>query len=120
MADDDRRNGVLIAGIVFLTASVLLPLVVWSVNSGSWEGIAGAIVFTVIFGPLLFFVGLILLIVGLRRGSKQQQQQQVVFMSGQEARSHGFVREASCPDCGGALGGAEAFCIHCGRRLQHG
>lgn len=121
MTHDNARSGIIITGIVLIAASVLVPLVVWSINSGSWEGIAGAIVFTVIFAPLLFIAGLITLIVGIAKGrGGQQQQQQVVFMDRSEAQAHGFVQQATCPHCSGKLGGAENFCIHCGRRVTRG
>lgn len=121
VTNDNTRSGIIITGIVLIVASVLVPLVVWSINSGSWEGIAGAIVFTVIFAPLLFIAGLITLIVGISKGrGSQQQQQQVVVMDRQEAQAHGFVQHAACPHCGGKLGGQESFCIHCGRRVTRG
>lgn len=118
---DNTRKGLIIAGAVMMVASALVPILFWTLSPGGWQDMIMAVVATVVLGPIVFFTGLALLIAGVVKGKKsQQQQQQVVMMSKEQARAQGFVSSASCPRCGEALGGDEAYCIGCGVKLAHG
>lgn len=103
-----------------MVASALVPMLFWTLSSGAWQDMVMAVVATVILGPIVFFTGLALLIAGVVKGKKNQQQQQVVMMSEEQARAQGFVSTETCPRCGEALGGDEAFCIGCGVKLARG
>src|ERR1041385_8309424 len=86
----------LYTGISLLAASVLIPVVMFSIGASShdWANAIGGIVFAFVLSPILFIAGIVMIIVGAARG-RQQQQQQVVIVQGSPPGLGG----RPCPSC---------------------
>lgn len=92
-----------ITGLVLMVAPFFVAVVMFSAGGGL-EAFVSALVFTFVIGPIMFIVGLILLIMGLAVGGGQQQQQQVVVYTGTRR----------CPRCSSDIEGSQRFCSACG------
>ncbi len=103
-------------GSVLIIFAVVLPLILFASGDGFEAFIEGLIVLFVV-SPILFFIGLALLIAGVARGG-QQQQQQVVVMSETQALAQGVSRY--CNSCGGRIQASQRFCNSCGQGVSHG
>ncbi len=103
-------------GGILVIFSIVLPFVLFASADG-FEGVIGAFFFLLVVSPILFLVGIGLLIGGAVRGRGQQQQQQVVIMSESQANARGINRH--CHQCGAAVGGSQRFCNACGG-VTHG
>jgi hypothetical protein len=104
---------VLYTGISLLAASIIIPLVMFSVAASShdWANAIGGIVFAFVLSPILFIAGIIMIIVGASRG-RQQQQQQVVIMPGAPPG----LGARPCPSCAVPMALGARFCTHCGAK----
>lgn len=117
----DGRSALIWVGAAMMAASAILPVVLFASSEGFGD-VLGALIFTAIFSPLLFIVGLILLIVGIVRGRRthQQQQQQVIVVTGEEARRQGILPGGrNCVQCGAPLGAGLKYCTQCGTRVPN-
>lgn len=93
-----------ITGLALMVSPLILSTLLFAGAEG-WDAIVGAAIFTFVLGPILFIVGLVLLIVGASRGGQQQQQQVVVYTQG--AAQH-------CTGCGVGMEVGQRFCAGCG------
>lgn len=92
-------------GLGLLVGAILIPILLFAGDGGSWAGAIVAIMFGYLISPIMGLIGLILMIVGAVAGSNHQQQQVVVVQGG--AKHTGF-----CRSCG--AGKVGKFCGQCG------
>ncbi len=112
---DQGKSTLLSVGGVLIVAAVALPAILFA--GEGFDAILGGLAVLFIVSPILFIVGIALLIAGASRGG-QQQQQQVVVVSESQAAAQGLTRH--CTQCGSAVPAGHRFCNGCGTGVAHG